>query len=91
VAKAKAPDGPLTPQTARGRAGIFDDTPVGMKGHTPSIGCHVKLGPGGGVVRPAHGLKLGPLPCYVVPPAGSLSPDVDVVNPDSVVRGKTSN
>lgn len=89
VAKAKAPDGPLTPQIARGRAGLFDDVPVGMKGHLPGAGCGLALGANGGAVRPAHSLKLGPLPCYVVPPAGSLSPDVDVANPDAVVRRKS--
>jgi hypothetical protein len=86
VAKSKEPEGPPTPQRAPGRLGMFDGINVGMKGHGPGVGCHVTLGPGGSVQRPAHGLKLGPLPCYVVPPAGSLSPDVDVVNPDSVVR-----
>jgi len=91
VTKAKAPDGPLTPQSARGRAGMFDDVAVGMKGHTPGVGCGVALGPDGGVKRPAHGLKLSPLPCYVIPPAGALSPDADVVNPDSAVRRKSSD
>jgi hypothetical protein len=86
VAKAKAPDGPPTPQRAPGSLGMFDGANVGMKGHGPAVGCHVALGPGGGVRRPPHGMKLGPLPCYVVPPAGSLSPDVDVVNPDTVVK-----
>lgn len=88
VAKSKEPDGPPTPQKARGRLGMFEEAPVGMKGHGAGLGCRITFGPGGGVQRPAHGLKLGPLPCYVVPPAGSLTPDVDVVNPDSVVRHK---
>jgi hypothetical protein len=86
VAKAKEPDGPPTPQRAPGRLGMFDGLNVGMKGHGPSVGCGVALGPRGGPKQPAHGVKLGPLPCYVAPPAGSLSPDVDLVNPDSVVR-----
>ena len=87
VTKAKAPDGALTPQSARGRAGLFDDVAVGMKGHGPGIGCHIGFGGGNmRVFHPPHGLKLGPLPCFVTPPAGSLTPDVDVQNPDQVLR-----
>jgi len=87
VTKAKAPDGPLTPQTARGRAGLFDDVAVGAKGHGPGFGCHIGFGGGKVVVgRPAHGLKVGPLPCFIVPPVGSLDPDGDVKNPDQLLR-----
>lgn len=87
VAKAKAPDGPLTPQSARGAAGLFQDVAVGAKGHGPGIGCHIGFGGGKVIVgRPAHGLKLGPLPCFIVPPTGSLDPDGDVKNPDQVLR-----
>jgi hypothetical protein len=89
VAKSKAPDGPPTPQSARGRAGMFDPVGVGMKGHGPVVGCHISFGHGiFRVDHPPHGLKLGPLPCFIRPPAGSLSPDVDVQNPDEVARGR---
>jgi len=89
VAKAKAPDGAPTPNKARGRLGMFEPEPVGMKGHGPGVGCHIGFGRGGFTVHhPPHGLKLGPLPCFLVPPAGSLSPDVDVQNPDAVVLGR---
>ena len=85
VAKAKEPQGPLPPLKARGRLGLLEAMPTGMKGHGPSFGCKVALGPHGLiVVRPPHALHLGP--CNLVPPAGSLSPDVDVQNPDDVVR-----
>jgi hypothetical protein len=36
--------------------------------HPPGVVCFGK---------PAHGLKLGPLPCYVEPPKGPLTEDVD--------------
>ena len=36
--------------------------------HGPGVSCFVK---------PPHGLKLGPLPCYLEPPKGPLSEDVD--------------
>lgn len=89
VAAAKEPQGPLPPLKARGRLGLFEAMPTGMKGHGPGLGCHLALGQGQArATRPPHGLKLGPLPCFIVPPAGSLSPDVDVQNPDEVVRDK---
>lgn len=87
VAKAKAPDGPLTPQSARGRAGLFQDVAVGAKGHPPAVICHISFGAGRARLdRPPHGLRLGPLPCFLAPPRGSLTPDVDIVNPDSIIR-----
>jgi hypothetical protein len=53
------------------------------EGHGPGIGCHIRFGGGkpASVEAPAHGLKLGPLPCFVVPPAGMLSPEADIPNP----------
>jgi hypothetical protein len=53
------------------------------EGHGPGIGCHIRFGGGkpAAVETPAHGLKLGPLPCYLVPPAGMLTPEVDIPNP----------
>lgn len=87
VAKAKEPQGPLPPLKARGRLGMFEAMPTGMKGHGPGFGCKFALTPHGlKSFRPPHGLKLGP--CFIEPPAGSLSPDIDVQNPDEVVRHK---
>jgi hypothetical protein len=53
------------------------------EGHGPGIGCHIRFGGGKrpSVEVPAHGLKLGPLPCFVVPPAGMLTPEADIPNP----------
>jgi len=85
VAKAKEPQGPLPPLKARGRLGLFEAMPTGMKGHGPGFGCKFALGPHGlKAVRPPHGVKVGP--CFIEPPAGSLTPDIDVQNPDDVVR-----
>jgi hypothetical protein len=53
------------------------------EGHGPGLGCHIRFGGGrpAEVEAPAHGLKLGPLPCYLVPPAGMLTPEADIPNP----------
>jgi hypothetical protein len=52
-------------------------------GHIPGFGCRILFGGGkpASVVVPAHGLKLGPLPCFVTPPAGSLTPEADIPSP----------
>ena len=31
--------------------------------------------------RPPHALKMGPLPCFILPPKGGLDDDVDVPPP----------
>jgi hypothetical protein len=53
------------------------------EGHGPGIGCHIRFGGGkpASVETPPHGLKLGPLPCFIVPPAGMLTPEADIPNP----------
>ncbi|WP_374473167.1 hypothetical protein [Phenylobacterium sp.] len=79
VAQAKAPDGAPTPQSAPGRGGLFDPDLRGMKGHGPQVGCALQFGPGKKSKGPPNALKLGP--CFINPPAGSLSPDVDVPPP----------
>jgi len=59
--------------------------------HGPAIGCKLAFGgPKGtnGVKKPAHGVKLGPLPCYIVPPVGPLTVEADIQNPDRVIRDK---
>jgi hypothetical protein len=57
--------------------------------HGPAVACKIAFGgpkgTNGGWKHP-HGLKLGPLPCYVVPPMGPLSVEADITNPDTVVR-----
>ncbi len=40
----------------------------------PVFGCALGRGP-------PHALKLGPLPCFIAPPKGSLDDDVDVPPP----------
>lgn len=53
------------------------------EGHGPGIGCHIRFGGGkpAQVETPPHGLKLGPLPCFIVPPAGMLTPEADIPPP----------
>jgi hypothetical protein len=55
-----------------------------MPGHLPGIGCRIKFGiPKGwkGTAQPPHSLKLGKLPCFIVPPAGILTPEADIPTP----------
>ena len=40
-------------------------------GHTPGIGCALSLRKLSKKDMPTHSLKLGPLPCFVVPPRAS--------------------
>lgn len=61
----------------------------GMGGAGPGVGCALAFGgPKGtnGWKKPPHGLKLGPLPCFVTPPTGPLSPEANIRNPDTVIR-----
>jgi hypothetical protein len=79
VAEAKAPDRPPVPL---GPPGMLVGDMRGAKGHGPAVGCAFTFGGGKGPkakAAPPHALKLGP--CFIAPPAGSLSPDVDVVPP----------
>jgi len=79
VAEAKKPDGPPTPQMAPGRLGVFDVDNWGTNGHGPGVGCHIAFGPGEKPKGPPHALSLGP--CYIEPPKGPLSAEVDVTPP----------
>jgi hypothetical protein len=57
--------------------------------HGPGVACKLAFGgPKGtnGWKKHPHGLKLGPLPCYVVPSMGPLSVEADMTNPDTVIR-----
>jgi hypothetical protein len=49
-------------------------------GHSVGLGCVGKFGGGHGLKweKPPHALKLGPLPCYITPPQGFLTPEADV-------------
>lgn len=57
--------------------------------HGPAVSCKLAFGGPkgtGGWKKHPHGLKLGPLPCYVVPPMGPLTVEADITNPDTVIR-----
>jgi hypothetical protein len=57
--------------------------------HGPAIGCKLAFGGPkgtGGWKKPANGLKLGPLPCYLMPPVGPLTATADITDPDTVIR-----
>jgi hypothetical protein len=81
VALAKAPD----PQPVRrsrmawGPGGMYSVDDRGETGHGPSIGCKISFGVGKKPPKLPHALYLGP--CYIEPPAGSLTPDVDITPP----------
>jgi hypothetical protein len=79
VAEAKKPDGPPTPQVAPGRLGVFDTDGRGTNGHGPGIGCKITFGPGEKPRPLPHALKLGP--CFIEPPKGPLSTEVDLTPP----------
>jgi hypothetical protein len=60
-----------------------------MGGSAPGFGCALAFGGPkgtGGWKKPPHGLKLGPLPCFVTPPSGPLSPEANIRNPDTVIK-----
>ncbi len=73
------------PPIAPDKRAYYDASLAARKsdGHGPGVSCHILFGGGAppSVKAPPHSLKLGPLPCYVVPPAGMLTPEVDVPNP----------
>jgi hypothetical protein len=81
VAEAYAQGGPVVPLTARGGAGMFDVEPGGGSGHGPRVGCSVKFGPNAGKAPkgPPNALRAGP--CFIQPPVGSLTPEVDIPRP----------
>ncbi len=52
-------------------------------GRPPMLGCGISFS---GIKpvkprKPAHSLQLGPLPCFILPPKGSLTEDVDIATP----------
>jgi hypothetical protein len=89
IVQAKQPDPAPVALTARGSRGLIENVDIPTSGHGPGVTCKIRFGgPGGGVVHPAHSLKLGPLPCFIVPPKGPLTPEADIWNPDDLVAGK---
>jgi len=81
VALAKAPDPQpvLRRRQVWGPGGVFSVDDRGETGHGPSIGCKIAFGVGKKPPKLPHALYLGP--CYIEPPAGSLTPDVDITPP----------
>jgi hypothetical protein len=96
ILKAKAPPKPTPPGPDPVRSAQLGYKPVdpalrGMVGSIPGVGCKLAFGGPkgtGGWTKPGHTLKLGPLPCFVMPPQGSLSPEVGLTNPDTVIKDK---
>ncbi len=58
--------------------------------HPPGIGCALPFGiPKGWKPshrKPPHSLKLGPLPCYVLPPKGFLTEEADIPPADEMPK-----
>jgi hypothetical protein len=79
VAEAKKPDPPLVPLRARSAMSMFEGDPVVTNGHGPAVGCKIHFGPGKVRNTPPHALTFGP--CYIEPPKGSLTPEVDLTPP----------
>jgi hypothetical protein len=85
----KVPDALIDPAKAAYYQAVIDARHA--PGRPPGFGCVAKFGGGKPiqVVHPPHGLKVGPLPCYIVPPAGSLTPEADVPPIEAFEDGKT--
>jgi hypothetical protein len=78
VAEAKAPDPSPVRLTAQGAgpagvAGLFAGDERTTNGHGPGIGCKWPA------PKLPHALMFGP--CYIEPPKGSLTPEVDITPP----------
>jgi len=94
IVKAKEPPKATPPGPDPVRSAQLGYKPVdpalrGMTGSIPGLGCKLAFGGpkgSGGWKKPAHSLKLGPLPCFVMPPQGSLSPEVGIQDPDKVIK-----
>jgi hypothetical protein len=72
-----------------GGGGLAALVSANEKFRIPIFGCKVTFGgPGAGVWKPPVGVKLGPLPCYVTPPDGSLTIEAHIQNPDKVAPPK---
>ena len=81
VAEAYAQGGPVVPLTARGGAGRLDVETRANTGHGPRVGCSVEIGPNARKAPkgPPNAPRAGP--CFIQPPVGSLTPEVDIPRP----------
>jgi hypothetical protein len=79
VAEARKADPQPVPLGAPGRLGMLDADPRTTNGHGPAIGCKIVFGPGEKPKPLPHALRLGP--CFIEPPKGSLTPEVDLTPP----------
>jgi len=81
VAEAYKNRGQPVPLNARGGNGMFDVNDSVFPGHGPRVGCSVKFGPNAykAPKGPPNALRAGP--CFIQPPNGSLSPEVDIPKP----------
>jgi hypothetical protein len=81
VAEAYRNRGQSVPLNARGGNGMFDVDDSVFPGHGPRVGCSVKFGPNAARTPkgPPNALRAGP--CFIQPPNGSLSPEVDIRKP----------
>jgi len=81
VAEAYRNRGQPVPLNARGGNGMFDVNDSVFPGHGPRVGCSVKFGPNAARTPkgPPNALRAGP--CFIQPPNGSLSPEVDIRKP----------
>jgi hypothetical protein len=81
VAEAYRNRGQPVPLNARGGNGMFDVDDSVFPGHGPRVGCSVKFGPNAARTPkgPPNALRAGP--CFIQPPNGSLSPEVDIRKP----------
>jgi hypothetical protein len=78
VAEAKKADPqPVRPPGIESSFG--DPIPRPSNGHPPGIGCQIFFGPGAKPNPRPHALTLGP--CFIEPPKGPLTPEVDVPPP----------
>ena len=78
VAEAKRADPqPVRPPGIESSFG--DPIPRPSSGHPPAIGCQMFFGPGARPNPRPHALTLGP--CFIEPPKGPLTPEVDVPPP----------
>jgi hypothetical protein len=84
----KVPDALIDPVKAAHYQSVLDAKH--SDGHPPGLGCVGHFGNGKGVKweKPPHSVKLGPLPCYLTPPQGFLTPEADVpaLNDDDSVK-----
>lgn len=81
VAEAYRNRGQPVPLTARGGNGMFATEDSIHLGHGPRVGCSVKFGPNAAKAPkgPPNALRAGP--CFIQPPNGSLTPEVDIRKP----------